>query len=424
MALTIVNFGLDTLIISGMQVIGAPFHLEPSQVFPLRLGYEEEATATIIFNLTTAGEAVGTLNILSNDPAMPIKSVHLQGRSFVIHPAKEGVIYAVTGRESKGALLTVESSTGAGTKTGLTGFEELTGMTIRPSNGELLATSIRANSTWLVRIDTESGISRILSVLPVPYMRAIAFDSNDELYGITLIGGNLYLIDPIMGKATLLGSTGLGAFVGLAINPLDGNLWGMRVNGAIYKINKSTAAPTLVGNTGFRQNLAMVFDAAGKLFGTSGFALGTVSDLISIDTSTGAGTLIGSTGFKDVFGLAVRGSVITGVDNRISELLPTRYELHQNFPNPFNPSTKIEFALPRQSYVTLKVYNLFGEEVVTLVEKNLAPGFYDINWETGELSSGVYFYRLQASDPATGFPNKSGRAGHGFTETKKLILVK
>ena len=121
---------------------------------------------------------------------------------------------------------------------------------------------------------------------------------------------------------------------------------------------------------------------------------------------------------------AIYGSIRTGVAASRSDQIPTSYALAQNYPNPFNPGTKIEFALPRQSFVTLKVYNLFGEEVATLVEKNLSAGFHQVNWEAGELSSGVYFYRLQAGDPATGFPNKSGQAGQGFAETRKLVLVK
>ena len=96
--------------------------------------------------------------------------------------------------------------------------------------------------------------------------------------------------------------------------------------------------------------------------------------------------------------------------------LPTNYELWQNYPNPFNPTTKISWQLPVSSHVTLKVYDLLGREVTTLVNEEKAPGEYSVEFRalpTGRqvqsLPSGVYFYKLQAGD---------------YTETKKMILLK
>lgn len=88
--------------------------------------------------------------------------------------------------------------------------------------------------------------------------------------------------------------------------------------------------------------------------------------------------------------------------------IPTEYALSQNYPNPFNPSTTIRYALPRASHVVLKVFNMLGEEVATLVGEEKDAGFYQVNW-TPQLPSGVYFYRLQAGD---------------FAATKKLLLLK
>jgi hypothetical protein len=85
------------------------------------------------------------------------------------------------------------------------------------------------------------------------------------------------------------------------------------------------------------------------------------------------------------------------------------YRLEQNYPNPFNPSTTIEFSVAVATRVLLKVYNLLGEEVAVLVDKNHAPGRYQIRWNAGAVQSGVYFYRLQTET---------------FTQTRKLILAK
>jgi len=92
-----------------------------------------------------------------------------------------------------------------------------------------------------------------------------------------------------------------------------------------------------------------------------------------------------------------------------SNSMPTSHSLFQNYPNPFNPSTTIEFSLPRAEDVTLKIYNLLGEEVERLVSERLQAGTHSLQWNAVGMSSGVYFYRLQAGE---------------FTETKKLILLR
>ena len=88
---------------------------------------------------------------------------------------------------------------------------------------------------------------------------------------------------------------------------------------------------------------------------------------------------------------------------------PTAYSLSQNYPNPFNPSTNVEFELAASSYVSLKVFDVLGREVVTLVEGDRSAGSHTVTLNASDLSSGIYFYRLEAAD---------------FTETKRLVLLK
>jgi len=106
--------------------------------------------------------------------------------------------------------------------------------------------------------------------------------------------------------------------------------------------------------------------------------------------------------------------VLTGVDDN---RLPTEFSLKQNYPNPFNPSTTIEFNIAKAGYVTLKVYNMLGEEVATIVNGELNQGTYVKTFSGEGLSSGVYMYKLTAR------ARDGGRAGN-FTETKKLLLTK
>jgi photosystem II stability/assembly factor-like uncharacterized protein len=88
---------------------------------------------------------------------------------------------------------------------------------------------------------------------------------------------------------------------------------------------------------------------------------------------------------------------------------PQKLYLNQNYPNPVNPSTTISFNLPSKEYVSLKIFDVMGKEISTLVSKELSAGIHLYQWNPGELSSGVYFYRIQAGS---------------FTETKHLLLLK
>ena len=92
-----------------------------------------------------------------------------------------------------------------------------------------------------------------------------------------------------------------------------------------------------------------------------------------------------------------------------SASVPTRYALHQNYPNPFNPDTEIEYAIPSDVSVTLKVYNVYGAEVATLVDFQQRTGVYTVRWYAGDLASGVYFCRLQAGE---------------FGKTVKMVLLR
>ena len=110
--------------------------------------------------------------------------------------------------------------------------------------------------------------------------------------------------------------------------------------------------------------------------------------------------------WSDVFKFKI---VITDVENE--QQLPTEFILNQNYPNPFNPSTIISYELPNASKVIIKVYDIIGNEVATLVNEEKPAGVYNVKFRTrsSELSSGIYFYKLTAGD---------------FIQTKKMILMK
>jgi len=101
--------------------------------------------------------------------------------------------------------------------------------------------------------------------------------------------------------------------------------------------------------------------------------------------------------------------IATGVQNHGSSLIPESFHLEQNFPNPFNPTTRIEFGLPTSSRVKLDIFNIRGELVSSLLDEQMNPGKYLINFDGSQFSSGVYLYRIEM-----------GR----FQQTKKMLVVR
>jgi hypothetical protein len=88
---------------------------------------------------------------------------------------------------------------------------------------------------------------------------------------------------------------------------------------------------------------------------------------------------------------------------------PKEYGLDQNYPNPFNPTTELRYRVPRESRVVLKIYDVLGEDVATLVDRNESPGIYTAQWDAGNFGGGVYFARLTAER---------------FVQSRKILLLK
>ncbi len=98
----------------------------------------------------------------------------------------------------------------------------------------------------------------------------------------------------------------------------------------------------------------------------------------------------------------------TDIEKEITNF-PKNFYLSQNYPNPFNPKTMISYQLPMTGEVELSIYNLLGQKVATLVNKNQPTGIYNVEWDATNLSTGVYYYKLQTGE---------------FQQVKKMILMK
>jgi len=279
-------------------------------------------------------------------------------------------------------------------------------------------------------------------------------------FGVTEVTGKIYTVDatgPVgstiaaalltaaKGDLTIAYNNAAGRTpvpTGTFLNPGTGNIGGMTLVPGLYKFTSTAAitgsdvtltgsatdvwifqiAATLNVGTGIKVILAGGAKAANIFWqvgtsatlGTTSVFKGTIMAAQSISLGTGAsleGRALASNAAVTLASNAItRPAAATFVEKGLA---PTEFALFQNYPNPFNPSTMIQYNLSEASMVSLKIYDLIGNEVATLVNNNQEAGNYTVsfntNKETHSLSSGVYFYRLEAGS---------------FISTKKLTLLK
>jgi hypothetical protein len=123
-------------------------------------------------------------------------------------------------------------------------------------------------------------------------------------------------------------------------------------------------------------------------------------------------------GVDDFIPVVQTGSITVGdgvgIDDLTESPVPDKYRLSQNFPNPFNPDTRMEFQIPEPGHVSLEIYNIIGQKVKTLVSEYKSPGYYQVSWNgTNDYNqvvpSGIYFYRLDTG---------------AYSETRKMVMLK
>lgn len=173
----------------------------------------------------------------------------------------------------------------------------------------------------------------------------------------------------------------------------------------VYAVNAGSSATSNIFSrpfnkgtflTAFQLNPVGVFMSGSYTPVRAGYRYSTDSCFATAEGLTGLG----------VYAFAGCSGTITGIGNNE---IPASYKLNQNYPNPFNPVTKISFALPKQGFVTLKVYDILGKEVATLVNEVKNQGSYSVDFNASNFSSGVYFYKLETN---------------GFSDIKKMMLIK
>lgn len=206
-----------------------------------------------------------------------------------------------------------------------------------------------------------------------------------------------------------------------AINPLNTKLFAGTYGDGLYRSLNGGTTWSKVTNLNAPFIYSVVVDNTGKVYVAS-WTTGVFMSSDNGDTWTslgmgglGVSSIIVNPDNNDVFigtkegkiFLSKSGGLTSVSDNE--ESVPTKFELNQNYPNPFNPSTVIRFAIPEAGMFSLKVYNILGQEVATLVDGQLSSGIHKVNFDASRLSSGVYIYKL---------------TGNNVNISKKMILAK
>jgi len=366
------------------------------------LNDENKVTLTVNAEQFEAGYYKGYLSILTNDPFRPEKTLPFYIKNLLLQPAGKNIIYASTGKgtNAKGKLLSIDKTTGAGTEIGSSGYEPLKSITVFPETGELYGLNTSAfTPSSIVRVNAADGYGLFQFESPVK-LSAVLFDSDNSLYAAS-DDKKLFKLNPETGDTTLIGEIGFKV-AAMTIDPTSGDIIASvdasSNKDKLYRINKANADTTYLGKTGLgKTTKALVFDEKGNLFGTIGEDTQS-STFLSIDINTGTATQIGDVGFRGVAGLVMVVDTTTDVNNKQSEV-PNIFSLKQNYPNPFNPETSIEYTIPEAGSITLKIYDVLGKEVITLVNGNRTAGNHVEKWNASNFASGVYIYQLEYNSP-------------------------
>ena len=410
--LIIRNFGAQALNISDVSVTRSDvFNLSFNSAFPASLNAFDTLIIDIEFYPTSAEEIFDSIKITSNDPDDPEVYIPLHAIGFEINAAAENQLYASTAPVNiSGELLTLNESDASANVVGELGFPRIVNLAINPTNDFIYGLKKESAASKLVVVNALGGDAHLVAEYPIP-ISTFAFDTSGTLYGFTT-DMNAY-------KLTLSGdTTWLFTLARLpsavAFNPVDNQLWmfsrtGLN-NGKLFKVNLADGSIEEIASVDLYP-LDMTFDASGDLFAI----YGSNGKLASIDTNTGVHFDVGSAGVLRVSGITIKGDVtVTSVNETIATDLPSDFSVEQNYPNPFNPATTINFSLPVSSSVTISLFNIIGQKVATIVNKEFSAGYHSVNFDASGLSSGTYIYKIRAE----------GVNGKAFISAKKMVLLK
>ncbi len=172
-----------------------------------------------------------------------------------------------------------------------------------------------------------------------------------------------------------------------------------------WKIKKTSANSYLYFNSdssGNAKNFTIRRSTLDSIVSAFGLTGDSVQCAWSCSSTTGSDSVNG-----EVRVITIKANTV-GISST-SSAIPNKYILYTNYPNPFNPITNITFDIPKSSFVLLKIYDVSGKELISLVNENLKAGSYNYQWDASNFTSGVYFYRIETNE---------------FVQTKRMVLIK
>ena len=418
LSLFITNDGLDTLSISNISVPSSNYSLIGKPVTPYKLPSEGVLEVKVFFKPTSGGPKKDSIIFTTSDPNNANFKFSLSGAGFQILKAVPGTLYAASGSTDGGNLYAINTLNGAPSLLSKTAILQIHSLRVHPKTKELIGYNNAGSSSGgaFFRLSSDGVNMQQMSVTNTANLKGLAI-YNDSMAYTGAFSGAIYTVNMNSGVLTQIGTNGSGQRPGgLAINPVNGTLWmSLRNTGTggtqdnIYKVDRTTGLSTLVGKANVGIGIVdIVFDKNGKLYGLSGTAT-TNNQLVVIDTTTGAAKVVGDLGKADIQSIALDPDAVAGVAEKFNGSIPTEFMLAQNFPNPFNPTTTVQFSIPVMSNVLLKVYDVIGREVATLAEGNHAAGVYSVQFDATSYSSGVYYYKLTAGS---------------YSNIKKMLILK
>ena len=367
-----------------------------------------------------AGQRTYTYSIRSDDKTQGTFRM-IPYRNYLVStknaPAARDTIYATKIGESRGSLWSIDPTAGTVKSHGEVFVPDIRSLAIRPATNDMYGVSSDSSRSTFYRISCDSGSTVPIRDISLGDIRAIAFKNRDTLYCGTTTG-KLYRLNFPSGEAVLVGTASDLNYWALSFSP-SGKLWASARHNddSIYVVNTSTAAAKSIGTIGFFAiPRSIAFNSAGVPYCLIDNGSGE-DYLATLDTLTGAATPVSENplGVNNLSAIAMRSDAVVSVSQRLSVQVPQTFSLSQNYPNPFNPTTVISYQLPVNSKVTLKIYDVLGREVATLVNEEQSAGWKEVQWNANA-ASGVYFFRIEAVSV-----NSPAR---NFVQARKMLLLR
>jgi len=379
--ISIKNEGGDTLRISNITSNNSVFSVRPG---PMVVAPGQKSRDTLRFTPSGIGDVAGTLLVYSNSPSSP-DTVKVYGNGFIT-----GITQLSGNNINYGKVLIGQSKDTTVTISNI-GNDTLKISSISSSNSAFVSrTTVKAIPAGAAFIDTlhfaPTSIGTQAAALIITSSSPTSPDTisvSGYCFGVPAVQFNA--------KTISFGKIGIGQYKDTTVTITNSGTDTLKISSIVSSDSIFVPRSAVMNITPGQSSIDTLRFLP--------LALGTDSAWITI--------LSNAHSSPDTIKVSGIGDVGTKVDPGTE--LPKSYALSQNYPNPFNPSTTIAFALPSRSFVTLKIYDMLGREVAVLASEELAAGNYTRQWYAASLSSGIYFYRLEAGS---------------FIQTKKLILLK